>query len=429
MLDLRWIIENEAKLREKLAARNNFPTEALDRILSTDQRRRELIQKVEAARARKNQISKEIPQKKKAGEDTAPLMAESTRIGQEMEASDKELTDLQAAIEADMLQIPNAFDDSVPVGSDEKGNQEILRHGEPRKFSFTPLDHHDLGVNLGILDFDRATRLASTRFTTILGKGARLNRAIAQFMVDMHTEQHGYTEMMPPFMGNTKAFIGTTQLPKFKEDQFKIEGMDLYLIPTSEVSVTNFHREEILDEAKLPIRFTAYSPCFRAEAGSYGRDTRGLIRQHQFEKVELVIFSHPDKSAEMHEMLTGHAENVLKALELPYRKMLLCSGDMGFGSLKTYDLEVWLPAQNTYREISSCSNFGEFQARRMQTRFKGKAAGEKPRFVHTLNGSGLAVGRTLVAILENYQQEDGSVLVPKALQKYTGFDRIEPVRA
>jgi seryl-tRNA synthetase len=427
MLDLRWIVENEAKLREKLKARNNFPTDSLDRIMKTEGRRRELIVKVESGRARKNAISKEIPAVKKAGGDIASLMAESTKIGQEMEALDKELMELQAAMDADLLQLPNAFDDSVPIGSDEKGNKEILKHGEPRKFSFPVKDHHDLGVNLGILDFDRATRLATTRFTTMLGKGARLNRAISQFMLDLHAQGHGYTEMVPPFMGNTKAFIGTGQLPKFKEDQFKIEGMDLYMIPTSEVSVTNFYMGEILDEAKLPYRFTAYSPCFRAEAGSYGRDTRGLIRQHQFEKVELVILCHPDKSMEMHEQLTSHAEEVLKQLELPYRKMLLCSGDMGFGSVKTYDLEVWLPAQNTYREISSCSNFGDFQARRMQTRFKGKEG--KPRFVHTLNGSGLAVGRTLVAILENFQQEDGSVLIPKALQKYTGFDRIEAAKS
>lgn len=424
MLDLRWIIENEATLRKKLQARNNFPTEALERILASDGKRRTLIQKVEAGRARKNQISKDIPQKKKAGEDIAPLMAESTKIGQEMEALDKELNEIQAQVENDLLQLPNAFEDSVPVGTDEKGNKEVLRHGDPKKFSFTPLDHHDLGLKLGILDFDRATRLASTRFTTIIGKGARLERAIAQFMLDLHAEKHGYTEMVPPFLANTKSFIGTGQLPKFKDDQFKIENADLYLIPTSEVSVTNFYREEILEEEKLPIRFTAYSPCFRAEAGSYGRDTRGLIRQHQFEKVELVIFCKPEQSNEMHEMLTGHAEEVLKQLELPYRKMLLCSGDMGFSSQKTYDLEVWLPAQNTYREISSCSNFGDFQARRMGTRCKGKDGG-KPRLVHTLNGSGLAVGRTLVAIIENYQQEDGSVLIPKALQKYTGFDRIE----
>jgi seryl-tRNA synthetase len=423
MLDLRWILENEAKLRQKLQARNNFPTDALDRILASDGRRRELIQKVEGARARKNAISKEIPAIKKAGGDIASLMAESTKIGEDMAALDKELIEMQAATDADMLQLPNAFDDSVPVGSDEKGNKEVLKHGTVPTFSFKPLDHHDLGVKLGILDFDRATRLASTRFTTILGKGARLNRAIAQFMLDLHTQKHGYTEMAPPYICNTKAFIGTGQLPKFKEDQFKLEGTDLYLIPTSEVSVTNFYREEILDEASLPLRFTAYSPCFRAEAGSYGRDTRGLIRQHQFEKVELVVFAHPEKSMELHEQLTSHAEEVLKQLELPYRKMLLCSGDMGFAATKTYDLEVWLPAQNTYREISSCSNFGDFQARRMQCRFKGKEG--KPRLLHTLNGSGLAVGRTLVAILENYQQEDGSVLIPKALQKYTGFERIE----
>jgi seryl-tRNA synthetase len=428
MLDLRWIIENEAVLRKKLKARNNFPTDALDRILASDGRRRELIQRVEAGRARKNQISKEIPQKKKAGEDIAGLMEESTRIGKEMEGFDKELVDLQATMDNDLLQLPNAIDDSVPVGSDEHANKEVHRRGEPRKFDFQPLDHHDLGVKLGILDFDRATRLAQTRFTAILGKGAKLERALVQFMLDLHTDTHGYKEILPPFMANTKAFIGTGQLPKFKEDQFKIEGFDLYMIPTAEVPVTNLYREEILDEAQLPIRFTAYSPCFRAEAGSYGRDTRGLIRQHQFEKVELVIFAHPEKSWELHEQLTSHAEAVLDRLELPYRRMLLCSGDIGFGSAKTYDLEVWLPAQNTYREISSCSNYVDFQARRASIKFKGKDGG-KPRFVHTLNGSGLAVGRTLVAILENYQQEDGSILIPTALQRYTGFDRIEAVKA
>ncbi|MGE3261317.1 MAG: serine--tRNA ligase [Bacteriovoracia bacterium] len=427
MLDLRWIIENEATLRKKLQARNNFPTDSLDRILAQDGKRRELIQKVEKARARKNTISKEIPQKKKAGEDVAPLMAESTKIGQEMEAVDKELNEIQAQIDSDLLQIPNAFDDSVPVGSDAESNKEIHRIGEPRKFSFQPLDHHDLGIKLGIIDFDRAVRLAGPRFAALLGKGAKLERALIQFMLDLHTEQHGYTEMIPPFMANTKSNIGTTQLPKFKEDLFKIEGFDLYLIPTAEVPVTNFYREEVLDEEKLPIQFTAYTPCFRSEAGSYGRDTKGLIRQHQFDKVELVMFTKPEQSMEMHEKLTSHAEQVLKLLELPFRRMLLCSGDMGFGSVKTYDLEVWLPAQNTYREISSCSNFGDFQARRAMIRCKGKD-GSKPRYLHTLNGSGLAVGRTLVAILENYQQEDGSILIPRALQKYTGFDRIGPAR-
>jgi seryl-tRNA synthetase len=427
MLDLRWIIENEATLRKKLQARNNFPTESLDRILASDGKRRALIQKVEAGRARKNTISKEIPQKKKAGEDIAALMAESTKIGQEMEAVDKELNEIQAQIDNDMLQLPNAFDDSVPVGSDEKGNREIHRIGEPKKFSFQPLDHHDLGVKLGIIDFDRAVRLAGPRFSALLGKGAKLERSLIQFMLDLHTEKHGYTEMIPPFMANTKANIGTTQLPKFKEDLFKIEGFDLYLIPTAEVPVTNFYREEILEEDKLPIQFTAYTPCFRSEAGSYGRDTKGLIRQHQFDKVELVMFSRPEQSMELHEKLTSHAEEVLKLLELPFRRMLLCTGDMGFGSVKTYDLEVWLPAQNTYREISSCSNFGDFQARRAMIRCKSKDGG-KARFLHTLNGSGLAVGRTLVAILENYQQEDGSILIPKALQKYTGFDRIDAAR-
>ena len=428
MLDLRWMIENEAVLRKKLQARNNFPTESLDRILANDGKRRALIQKVETARARKNQISKEIPQKKKAGEDIASLMEESTRIGKEMEAAEKEMNEIQALVDNDLLQLPNAFDDSVPHGGGAEENKVVHTIGEPRKFSFKPQDHHDLGVKLGIIDFDRATRLAAPRFAALLGKGAKLERALIQFMLDLHTEQHGYKEILPPFMANTKANVGTTQLPKFKEDLFKLEGFDLYLIPTAEVPVTNFYREEILEEEKLPIFFTAYTPCFRSEAGSYGRDTRGLIRQHQFDKVELVIFSKPEDSWNMHEKLTAHAEEVLKRLELPFRRMLLCSGDMGFGSAKTYDLEVWLPAQNTYREISSCSNFGDFQARRAQIRCKGKDGG-KPRFVHTLNGSALAVGRTLVAILENFQQEDGSVLIPKALQKYTGFDRIEAPKA
>lgn len=427
MLDLRWIVDNESNVRAKLAARNNFPTDSLDRILANDKKRRDLIQKVEAGRGRKNQISKEIPQKKKAGEDVAALMAESVKVGQEMEGCEKELTELQALMDQDLLLIPNMFDDSVPIGSDAEGNKEIHRKGEPRKFSFPPRDHHDLGVSLGIIDFDRATRMASTRFAALLGKGAKLERALAQFMLDLHTEKNGYTEMAPPLMGNTKAMTGTTQLPKFYDDLFKVEKADLFLIPTAEVTVTNFYREEILEESKLPQLFTACTPCFRSEAGSYGRDTRGLIRQHQFTKVELVIFSTPEQSQQLHEKLTADAEKILDLLELPYRRMLLCSGDMGFGSTKTYDLEVWLPAQNTYREISSCSNFGDFQARRAGIKFKGKDGG-KPRFAHTLNGSGLAVGRTLVAILENYQQEDGSILIPKALQKYTGFDRIEASR-
>lgn len=424
MLDLRWITENETLLRQKLAMRNNFPTDALDRILGSDKKRRDLIQRVESLRSRRNQLAKDIGTKKRAGEDVATLMQESTHVNADMESIDKELLEIQAVVDADLLVIPNVLHESVPKGSDAEHNRKVREWGEPTKLSFPAVDHHDLGVKLGILEFDRATRMASTRFNTLLGKGAKLNRALIQFMLDLHTETHGYTEMTPPFLVNSKALTGTTQLPKFREDLFKLEGTDLFLIPTAEVPVTNFYREEILDEASLPIRYTAYSPCFRSEAGSYGRDTRGLIRQHQFEKVELVAFAHPDHSLELHEQLTSHAEEVLKRLELPHRTMLLCSGDTGFGSGKTYDIEVWLPAQNAYREISSCSNFFDFQARRSGIRFKPKDGG-KPRAPHTLNGSGLAVGRTLVAILENFQEADGSVRIPKALQKYTGFERIE----
>jgi seryl-tRNA synthetase len=423
MLDLRWLVENLNTAKEKLQKRN-FPTDLLDSIVSEDNERRSLIQKTETIRARRNQIAKDIGQKKRSGEDVTALMNESTKIGEESSNIEVRLGEIQQKVDEALLRIPNLPHDSVPDGKDEKDNREVRRHGEPKKLSFQAQDHYELGIKLGILDFDRATRLASTRFSALLGKGAKLERSLINFMLDLHTEEHGYKEMLPPFLANTKSFIGTSQLPKFKEDQFKVEGHDLYLVPTAEVPVTNFHREELLEEADLPYKYTAYTPCFRSEAGSYGRDTRGLIRQHQFEKVELVMLCHPDKSWELHELLVSHAEEVLKRLELPYRTMLLCTGDMGFGAAKCYDLEVWLPGQNAYREISSCSNFLDFQARRASIRYRPKD-GSKPRFVHTLNGSGLAVGRTLLAILENFQQEDGSVLIPKALQKYTGFDRIE----
>jgi len=427
MLDLRWIVENEPTLKEKLKIRNNFPTEIVDKIIQQDTLRRDYLKKTEELRSRRNQIAKDIGNKKRTGEDSSSLMEESQKLNTELVKIEAELNVLQSNVDEMLLLIPNILDNSVPHGKGAEENQEVRRVGEPRKFSFPVLDHHDLGIKLGVLDFDRATRLASTRFTALIGKAAKLERALINFMLDLHTEKHAYTEMLPPFMANSKALTGTSQLPKFKEDLFKIENFDLFLIPTAEVPVTNYHREEILEESKLPIMFTAYTPCFRSEAGSYGRDTKGLIRQHQFDKVELVIFSTPEKSGELHEALVSHAEEVLKQLELPFRTMLLCSGDTGFGSAKTYDLEVWLPAQNAYREISSCSNFLDFQARRANIRCKSKDGG-KPRYVHTLNGSGLAVGRTLVAIFENYQQEDGSILIPKVLQKYTGFDRIEAIR-
>ena len=422
MLDLRWIIENQDLMRAKLAQRN-FPTEMVAKILAEDSPRREILQRAETMRSRRNQIAKDIGTKKRSGEDVSALMEESQKLNVDLERTDTELTALQAKVDEMLLYIPNILDESVPNGKDSSENKMVRKVGEPKKFSFQALDHHDLGLKLGILDFDRSARMSGARFSTLIGKGAKLERALISFMLDLHTETHGYTEMLPPVMVNTKALLGTGQLPKFHEDVFKIDKFDLFMIPTAEVPLTNFYREEILDEAKLPTMLTAYTPCFRSEAGSYGRDTKGLIRQHQFDKVELVMLTHPEKSQELHEKLVSHAEEVLKRLELPFQTMLLCAGDTGFGSTKTYDLEVWLPGQAAYREISSCSNFGEFQARRAGIRFRSKETG-KPRFVHTLNGSGLAVGRTLVAILENYQQEDGSVLIPKALQKYTGFDRI-----
>jgi seryl-tRNA synthetase len=318
-----------------------------------------------------------------------------------------------------LLTVPNKPHSSVPVGSSEKENKIVAVEGEPTKFSFKAKEHFELGEKLGIIDFDRAGKTTGARFAFLKGAAAQLERALIQFMMDVQSQKNGYTEMIPPFIVNSKSLTGTGQFPKFKEDVFNLANTDYYLIPTAEVPVTNYYYDETLAEADLPKSFCAYSPCFRSEAGSYGKDTKGLIRQHQFNKVELMTFCHPNESYKVHEALTSHAEMILKLLELPYRKMLLCTGDMGFGSAKTYDLEVWLPGQNAYREISSCSNFEDFQARRANIRFKPKDGG-KPQFVHTLNGSGLAVGRTLVAILENYQREDGSVAIPKALWNYMG---------
>lgn len=395
----------------------NATTESLDQLLLLNKKRKEVIALAEGEKARQNKVSGEIAQMKRRGEDASSLITEMGAVSAQV----KELEAQAKAVDDEVYQLslvlPNKPNSEVPIGKGETENKEVYKFGSPKKFTFEVKDHIFLGENLGILDFERATKTTGARFTFLRGAAARLERALIQFMMDTHSTQHGYEEMIPPFIVNSNSMLGTGQFPKFKEDVFNLQNTDYFLIPTAEVPVTNYYNNETLKEEELPTAFVAYSPCFRSEAGSYGRDTKGLVRQHQFNKVELMIFSHPDKSYEAHESLTSHAENILKKLELPYRKMLLCTGDMGFGSAKTYDLEVWLPGQNTYREISSCSNFEDFQARRANIRFKPSNGG-KPQFVHTLNGSGLAVGRTLIAILENYQLEDGSIRVPEVLLPY-----------
>lgn len=391
-------------------------TRVLDTILELNKKRKELIFSAESEKAKQNKASQELGKLKREGKDTAGLQAELGKISAEVKEMEKKASDVDAEVYSLLLTIPNMHHSSVPVGKSAEENKIVKTIGNKTSFSFKAKEHWEIGEKLGIIDFERAGKVTGARFTFLKGHGARLERALIQFMMDLHSEAHGYTEMIPPFIVNTNSLIGTGNLPKFKEDLFHLSGQDYYLIPTAEVPVTNYYNNETLNESDLPKMFCAYSPCFRSEAGSHGRDTKGLIRQHQFNKVELMIFAPPTRSHELHEKLTGDAEKVLIELDLPFRRMLLCTGDMGFGSAKTYDLEVWLPGQNEYREISSCSNFEDFQARRANIRFK--AANGKPQFVHTLNGSGLAVGRTLIAILENYQNEDGSVRVPKALQKY-----------
>lgn len=390
-----------------------------------ESQRKSLQVRTQELQNERNVRSKSIGKAKAAGQDITPLLAEVSQLGEELDAGKIRLSELLAEIDAFCLGIPNLPDESVPAGKDENDNQEVSRWGEPATFDFEVKDHVDVAAGLSKgLDFDASAKLTGSRFVVMRGQVARLNRALSQFMLDLHTREHAYQEMYVPYLVNHDSMQGTGQFPKFKEDAFHTmpateEGQGLSLIPTAEVPLTNMARDEIFAVTDLPVKMAAHTPCFRSEAGSYGRDTRGLIRQHQFDKVELVQFAHPEKSFEALEELTGHAEKVLQMLELPYRKVLLCTGDMGFGSCKTYDLEVWLPAQNTYREISSCSNMGDFQARRMQARFRNPEI-NKPELLHTLNGSGLAVGRTLVAILENYQQQDGSVNVPAALQGYMG---------
>jgi len=422
MLDIRFVRENMPAVRE--AMRNRRADESiLEGIEQLEAERRRLIAETDELRSRRNTLSKEVGKRKAAGESGEALMAEVRGFGDRLSALEGELADVETRVRDVLLMVPNIPHESVPVGADENDNVEIRRWGAPREFSFEPKNHWDIGEELGILDFERAVKIAGARFALYKGLGARLERAILNFMLDVHTGEHGYTEIFPPIMVNSASMTGTGQLPKFREDLFKIENSDYFLIPTAEVPVTNIHRDEILEEKDLPVCYTAYTPCFRAEAGSHGKDTRGLIRQHQFNKVELVKFTTPENSSDEHEKLTADAEVILQRLGLPYRVIVLCTGDMGFSSAKTYDIEVWLPGQGRYREISSCSNFGDYQARRAGIRYRPEGK-KKNELVHTLNGSGLAVGRTMVAILENYQQEDGSVIIPDALRSYMGTERI-----
>ena len=418
MLELRFVRENLELVREKSRLRGVAP-QLIDQFSTTDNRRLALLTEVEVLKNQRNTVSKTIASLKQTGEglQAEPLILEMRQVAEQIKALDMTLAEIELQLQDIIMSIPNLCDDSVPPGKDDHDNVEIKRWGEIPTFSFSPLPHWDIGEQLGILDFETAARLAGARFSLLKGFGSKLARALINFFLDLHTQRHGYTEVLPPFMVNSKTMTGTGQLPKFKDELFKIEGWDLWLIPTAEVPVTNIHADATLDEGELPVKYTAYTPCFRSEAGSYGKDTRGLIRQHQFEKVELVKFTTPDSSWEELESLLADAEAALQLLELPYRVITLCAGDLGFSSAKTYDIEVWLPGQNTYREISSCSNFLDFQARRAGIRYRPKGE-KKSRLVHTLNGSGLAVGRTLLAILENYQQADGTVRLPKVLEPY-----------
>ncbi|MBN1832126.1 MAG: serine--tRNA ligase [Deltaproteobacteria bacterium] len=417
MLDLKFIRANLGKVKEMLKNRGqDLDLSLFDRI---DKERRALLGELESLRYQRNRVNEEIVAMKNSGEDASQIISEMKKVSSEIKAKEKHLSEIEAQLVPLLMVIPNMPHESVVIGADESDNPVVRTWGEIREMHFDPVPHWDLGERLGILDFTRASKIAGARFALYRGAGAKLERALINFMLDIHTKEHGYIEILPPFIVNAACMTGTGQLPKFKEDLFKIEGREQYLIPTAEVPVTNIHREEILEEEALPIYYTAYTPCFRSEAGSYGKDTRGLIRQHQFNKVELVKFCHPETSYDELEKLTSDAEEILKRLQLPYRVVSLCTADLGFSAALTYDLEVWLPGQNLYREISSCSNFEDFQARRAEIRFR-KKGGSGTQLVHTLNGSGLAVGRTLIAILENYQQKDGSVAIPDALKPYMG---------
>jgi len=417
MLDLKFIRSNLDNVKEML--KNRRDDLDISVFESIDSERRKRLATLEELRHQRNKVSEQIAAMKKKGEDASTIIADMKKVSSEIKDQEAGISGIIEELNSLLMVVPNIPHESVTVGEDEKDNPVIRMWGEKREFDFEPLPHWEIGERLGILDFARAAKISGARFALYLGAGARLERALINFMLDIHTGEHGYTEVLPPFMVNSASMTGTGQLPKFKEDLFKIEDWDHYLIPTAEVPVTNIHREEILQEEALPYYYVSYTPCFRSEAGSYGKDTRGLIRQHQFNKVELVKFSRPEDSYEELEKLTANAEEILKRLELPYRVISLCTGDLGFSAAKTYDLEVWLPAQQLFREISSCSNFVDFQARRAAIRYKKKGA-TGTELVHTLNGSGLAVGRTLVAVLENYQQKDGSIIIPEALRPYMG---------
>jgi seryl-tRNA synthetase len=422
MIDLK-LLEKKAdsgpsyfdEYKKSLAKRNASAT-VLDQIMELNQARKKAITDSEQVRAQQNKLAQSVGQLKREGKDTSSLMAESTKLGEQYKSLEQTARELDEKVFKLASTLPNKLHESVPAGASAEDNVEIKKVGAPIKFNFQAKDHTALGETLGILDFERAGKVTSTRFTFIKGAAAKLERALIQFFMDTHSQKHGYTEMIPPYIVNSASYFGTGQFPKFTDDVFHLQGTDYHLISTAEVPVTNYFRDEILKQEDLPISFCAYSPCFRSEAGAAGRDTRGLIRQHQFHKVELLKFAHPNNSYEMHEALTSHAEQCLIDLELPFKRMLLCGGDIGFGAAKCYDLEVWMAGSGEYREISSCSNFEDFQSRRANIRFK--SLNGKPQFVHTLNGSGLAVGRTLIAILENNQREDGSVGIPKALHKY-----------
>lgn len=423
MLDIRRIRNNPEEVIKALGKRHgNYP---IDEVLKLDEKRRNLLSEVEQMKSKQNSVSKEIPKLKKEGKDPSALLTEMKELSSKIKEMDGEVKEIDVELKDLLLHIPNTPHESVIEGKSDEDNVEIQKWGEPTKFGFQPKAHWDIGVDLDILDFERASKLTGARFTLFKGAGSLLERALINFMIDLHTTEHGYTEMSTPFMVNRDSMIGTGQLPKFEEDMFHIPSKDYFLVPTAEVPLTNVYRDEILEEEMLPKYITAYTPCFRQEAGSAGRDTRGLIRNHQFDKVELVKFSLPENSYDELEKLTNNAEEVLQKLGLPYRKVMLSTGDLGFSSAKTYDLEVWMPSYGRYVEISSCSNFEDYQARRANLRYRRKD-NKKVEYLHTLNGSGLAVGRTLAALLENYQQEDGSIVIPEALRPYTkNLKRIE----